>query len=164
MRYSGLLYRAINPVWAREPLSGEGARRHGGRFNPKGMPALYTSTTIMTAIREANQVGTLQPTTLVAYRAELDPIFDATDEARLAAYDMASADLARDDWRIVMREHGEAPSQALARRLAAEGFAGMRVRSFARGASAEDVNIVLWRWTDEPSATLTLVDDEGRLR
>ena len=164
MRYSGLLYRALNPVWAREPLSGEGARRHGGRFNPRGMPALYTATTIMTAIREANQVGTLQPTTLVAYRADVEGIFDATDEAALGAYDLSQADLARDDWRIVMREHGEAPSQALARRLVEEGFAGMRGRSFARGATAQDVNLVLWRWSEEPPTTLTLVDDEGRLR
>ena len=29
MRYAGLLYRALNPVYAREPLSGEGARRYG---------------------------------------------------------------------------------------------------------------------------------------
>ena len=62
-RYQGLLYRAINPVHAREPLSGEGARRHGGRFNPRGLPALYTSRSVMTAVREANQIGTLQPTT-----------------------------------------------------------------------------------------------------
>ena len=78
MRYQGLVYRALTPVWAREPLSGEGARRHGGRFNPKGVPALYTALSIMSAIREANQIGTLQPTKLVAYRADLDPVFDAT--------------------------------------------------------------------------------------
>lgn len=35
MRYVGLLYRALNPVHAREPLSGEGARRYGGRFNAR---------------------------------------------------------------------------------------------------------------------------------
>lgn len=164
MRYSGLLYRAVNPVWAREPLSGEGARRHGGRFNAKGTPALYTSTAIMTAIREANQVGTLQPTTLVAYRADVEAIFDATDEAVLGAYDTSPADLARDDWRIVMREHGEAPSQALARRLVEEGFAGIRVRSFAKGATAQETNVVLWRWSSAPPAALVVVDDEGRLR
>lgn len=62
MRYRGLLYRALNPIHARFPLSGEGARSHGGRFNPKGMSALYTAQSVMTAIREANQIGTLQPT------------------------------------------------------------------------------------------------------
>src|SRR5690606_4555103 len=54
--WSGKLYRALNPVYAREPLSGRGAELYGGRFNPKGMPALYASTSVLTALREANQV------------------------------------------------------------------------------------------------------------
>ena len=51
---------------------------HGGRFNPKGIPSLYTAMSVLTAIREANQIGTLQPTTLVSYEADIMPIFDAT--------------------------------------------------------------------------------------
>ena len=42
-RYAGPLYRALNPVYARAPLSGRGAELYGGRFNAKGTPALYTS-------------------------------------------------------------------------------------------------------------------------
>ncbi|WP_427832687.1 RES family NAD+ phosphorylase [Agrobacterium pusense] len=61
MKYQGKLYRALNPVYAREPLSGRGAELYGGRFNPKGMPALYTSVTVITALKEANQAGSLQP-------------------------------------------------------------------------------------------------------
>ena len=76
MHYRGLLYRALNLIRAREPLSGEGARLHGGRFNPKGIPALCTALSVMTAIREANQIGTLQPTTLVCYEADITPVFD----------------------------------------------------------------------------------------
>ena len=58
--YSGLLYRALNPVYASNPMSGRGAELYGGRFNPKGVPALYASTSVLTALREANQVGDLQ--------------------------------------------------------------------------------------------------------
>ena len=72
MRFDGKLYRALNPLFAREPLSGEGAAIYGGRFNPKGTPALYTSLSVLTALREANQVGSLQPITLVSYDAEID--------------------------------------------------------------------------------------------
>ena len=97
MHYQGLLYRALNPIRAREPLSGESARLHGGRFNPKGIPALYTAMSVMTAIREANQIGTLQPTTLVSYEADITPIFDATDADALGSYGMMTADLAADD-------------------------------------------------------------------
>ena len=164
MRYQGLLYRALNPIRAREPLSGEGARLHGGRFNPKGIPALYTSLSVMTAIREANQIGTLQPTTLVSYEADITPIFDATDADALGNYGMTPADLAADDWRIRMQREGKAPTQVLAARLIADGYAGLHVRSFAAGATTEDMNMVLWVWGNDLPTKLVLIDDEGRLR
>jgi RES domain-containing protein len=94
MRFEGKLFRALNPVYAREPLSGKGAQLNGGRFNPKGMPALYLSLSPLTALREANQVGNLQPTTLVSYDAEVDGIFDTRDEAMLARENMSPAGLA----------------------------------------------------------------------
>ena len=164
MHYQGLLYRALNPIGAREPLSGEGARLHGGRFNPKGIPALYTAMSVMTAIREAYQIGTLQPTTLVSYEADITPIFDATDADALGSYGMTPADLGADDWRLRMQSEGKAPTQILAERLIADGHAGLRVRSFAAGSTAEDLNMVLWVWGNAPPAKLVLIDDEGRLR
>ncbi|HDR27624.1 RES family NAD+ phosphorylase [Rhodovulum sp.] len=163
MHYAGLLYRALNPVYAREPLSGEGARRYGGRFNPKGMPALYTSQSVMTAIREANQIGTLQPTTLAAYEADVGPIFDTTDPAALGEEGITAEQLAADDWRLKMLADGKAPTQALAERLKAAGYAGMQVRSFAKGATGHDLNLVLWVWGAQSPTRLRLVDDEGRL-
>lgn len=159
MRFSGLLYRALNPVYAREPLSGEGARRYGGRFNPKGMPALYTSQSVMTAIREANQIGTLQPATLVAYEADIGPIFDATDTAALDALGFTAEKLAADDWRLKMLADGKAPTQQLAERLKGAGFAGMQARSFAKGATQKDLNLVLWVWGPNLPQRLRLVDD-----
>ena len=163
MRYRGLLYRALNPIHARDPLSGEGASKHGGRFNPKGMPALYTAQSVMTAIREANQIGTLQPTTLVAYEANIGPIFDATGVAELAKHGLTPAGLATDDWRLRMLADGKAPTQLLAERLKSDGYAGMQVGSFAKGASLTDLNLVLWVWSPDPPTQLRLVDDEKRL-
>ena len=55
MRFQGLAYRAHNPRWSFTPLSGEGAAVHGGRFNPRGTPALYLALDPMTAIKEAAQ-------------------------------------------------------------------------------------------------------------
>jgi RES domain-containing protein len=161
--YRGKLYRALNPIWARAPLSGEGAARHGGRFNPRGMPALYCSLSIMTSVREANQAGTLQPTTLVAYDAEIDGVFDGTDAAALAAVGMDPAALAASTWRDEMREKGEARSQEFARMLIATSYRALLVRSFAPGAGEADLNLVLWQWGDAPPARLVLIDDEGRL-
>ena len=161
--YRGKLYRALNPIYAREPLSGEGARRYGGRFNPKGTPALYCSLSIMTAVREANQAGTLQPTTLVSYNAEIDGIFDSTDETALQGEGMDTATLSASTWRDEMKAKGEARTQTFARTLVAKGYCALLVRSFAPGASGHDLNLVLWRWGNSLPPRLTLIDDEGRL-
>ncbi len=163
MRYVGRLYRALNPIRAREPYSGEGARRFGGRFNPKGVPALYTSLSVMTAIRESHQIGTLQPTTLVSYDADIAPIFNADEAQALAEYDMTPEDLAADDWRLRMITEGKAPTQIFAERLIVAGYAGIKVRSFARGAVAGDMNLVVWAWGKALPTRLVLNDDEGRL-
>jgi len=162
-RYEGKLYRALNPIYAREPLSGRGAELYGGRFNPKGVPALYISLSVMTALREANQVGSLQPTTLVSCEAQIERIFDGRDEGLLAGEGMNADSLADSGWRDQMKTEGEARTQTFARRLIAGGYHGLLVRSFAAGASADDLNLVLWRWGDHPPHRLTLIDDEGRL-
>jgi RES domain-containing protein len=163
MRYEGKLYRALNPIHASEPLSGYGARLHGGRFNPKGVPALYTSLTVMTALREANQVGNLQPTTLVSYDADIESVFDSRDEAALAAVDMDATALADPTWRDQMKKVGKSKTQGFARRLIDAGYNGLLVRSFAAGSAADDMNLVLWRWASLPPARLVLIDDENRL-
>ena len=163
MRYAGLLFRALNPIRAKEPLSGEGTRLHGGRFNAKGRSALYTSLTVMTAIRESNQIGTLQPTTLVSYEADIGPVFDGSDPTALGQYGMTPEALAADDWRIRMRQDGGAPTQILAERLIADGFVALRVPSFGKGATVDDLNMVLWTWGDALPAKLVVNDNEGRL-
>ena len=86
MRYGGLLYRALNPIYSHDPLSGAGAKKYGGRFNRIGRRALYTSLHADTALREANQVGTLQPTTLIAYNANIGPLLDGRDPKALVPF------------------------------------------------------------------------------
>jgi RES domain-containing protein len=163
VEYRGKLYRALNPVYAREPLSGRGAELYGGRFNPKGMPALYLSLSVMTALREANQVGNLQPTTLVSYDAKIDGVFDCRNELALRGEGMDIAALADSSWRDQRKATGEARTQAFARRLVASGYNGLLVRSFAPGATEDDLNIVLWKWSDKVPSRLILIDDEHRL-
>jgi RES domain-containing protein len=162
--YVGFLYRALNPAHARDPLSGRGAELYGGRFNPKGTPALYASLSPDAALREANQVGTLQPTTLVAYDADIAPVFDVREADTLSVFGLTHVDLAASAWRDEMIEHGESKTQKFARRLIAEGYAALLVPSFARGAPHNALNLVLWRWTNARPTKLVLVDDENRLR
>lgn len=164
MHFQGTLYRALNPLYAREPLSGRGAQLYGGRFNAKGVPALYLTLDVQTAIREANQVGSLQPTTLVAYDADIDDIFDSRDGAALAAHGMTPGDLAATTWRDEMRASGRSKTQSFAADLLAGGYSSLLVRSFARGSTEADLNLVVWRWDESGRSRLTVIDEEGRLR
>ena len=162
-RFTGKLYRALNPIWAASPLSGEGAARHGGRFNPVGMPALYCALSPLGALREANQAGDLQPTILVAYDADICSVFDARDVAALDAMGITPEELAYPGWRDAARKGSPAPTQIFARRLVAAQYRGLLVHSFARGATPDDINLVLFDWGNSLPAKLVLIDDEGRL-
>lgn len=164
MRYKGFVYRALTPVYAADPLSGEGARRHGGRFNPRGTPALYLATEFTTAMHETNQVGTFQPTTLVTYEADTGPLFDARDPSALAARGVLPDLISAPTWRDEMDAIGKSRSQILAEDLIADGFAGLLAPSYARGNATNPTatNIVLWKWPDVP-AYLRVIDDHGRL-
>jgi RES domain-containing protein len=161
MRLQAVVYRALNPVWVGDPLSGEGAKRYGGRFNPKGMAALYCTLDPVTAVREVSQIGQpLQPTILVSFHADIDPVFDATDPVVLAGQGLTPEALAMNDWRVHMAEGRDAPTQRFARRLFQAGYAGMLAPSYARLAPPQARNLILWRWTPQ---TLRLIDDDRRL-
>jgi len=43
------------------------------------------------------------------------------------------------------------------------GYQGLLVRSFAPGAAADDLNLVLWKWGNAAPARMILIDDENRL-
>ena len=164
MRFRGTVYRAHNPQWSWTPLSGEGASRHGGRFNRCRVAALYTSLAPLTAIREAQPLGRpMQPLTLCAYEVDVEPVFDTLDPVRRRKMDVSEADLSCPTWEADMLAGGVPASQALADRLIEAGYAGMRVQSFAAGAGPEDLNLVLWRWGADRPVQVRLVDDEGRL-
>lgn len=163
MHFKGLLYRALNPFYASEPLSGEGAKRFGGRFNLKGSAALYTSLSPQTAIRESNQVGSLQPTMLVCYEASINKVFDTNNADLLKSYSYLAEQLSADDWREQMNTVGKSSTQLFSQRLISEGYAGLLVRSFAAGTTAQDQNLVLWDWEKTGSNSLTVIDDERRL-
>ena len=80
-------------MWSFSPLSGAGAAIHGGRFNPKGMPALYLSLSIDGAVTEAAQgfAGKLEPLTICLYEVDCDDIVDlSTAESREAAQSHAA--------------------------------------------------------------------------
>ena len=164
MKLTGLVYRAHNPRWAWAPESGEGAALHGGRFNPKGVPALYTSLHLRTAWLEAQQGFPFkaQPTTMCAYEVDCADMLDLTDAGTLSAAGVAPSELAC-AWEDIADRGGTPPTWTLARRLIAAGRAGAVVPSFANKAAVADVNAVFWRWGPDPPHRVRVIDDHGRL-
>ncbi|HEY6146394.1 MAG TPA: RES domain-containing protein, partial [Thermoanaerobaculia bacterium] len=53
--FSGTAYRSTSPAYAgsKDLVSGEGVRRHGARWNPPGLAAVYASLLPETAVAEA---------------------------------------------------------------------------------------------------------------
>ena len=72
----GRYWRVLAPRWAHAPLSGEGAARHGGRWNPRGTQALYMSADLTTAVAEYEQDLGCRPGTFVAYDVAVDGVVD----------------------------------------------------------------------------------------
>ena len=164
IRFCAPVFRAHNPEWAWDPVSGEGARRHGGRFNPPGLAALYTALSPLTAIREASAFGRpMEPLTLCEYEVDCADILDTTDPAACAAEAVVASDLACPDWARRMYDGRPVPSQELARHLIARGYAGIVVPSFARGAGPADRNLVFWDWGAELPHRVRVIDSQNRL-
>ena len=162
--FAGLVYRAHNPRWAYAPTSGEGAARHGGRFNARGTPALYTTLDPKTAWMEAQQGMPFkaQPLTLVGYRVDCERVVDLTDPAVLSAAGIADETLGC-PWEDLATQGLTPPTWHLAKALIQAGHHGILVPSFAPGTVVTEHNLVLWRWSDAPPCRVQVIDDFGRL-
>ena len=115
-----------------------------GASTAAACPALYTALDPITAVREVSELGApMQPVTLCQYEVDCHRIFDATDQATLAAEAVDVDMLACPNWERDMLAGGVPASQALADRLIARGYCGMIVRSFAQGSGAGDRNVRL---------------------
>lgn len=151
-------------MWAYEPLSGVGAKRHGGRFNRPGVSALYTSLDPTTAWLEAQQglPFKAQPMTLVAYRVDCTDIIDLTDLEVRRAVDTQPAELGC-AWEGLVSRGMESPIWSLVERLREAGAVGAQVRSYAPGCTDANRNLVFWDWNKEPPHSVQVVDDMARL-
>ena len=164
MRFRATCYRAHDLKWSFKPLSGEGAAVHGGRFNPKGMPALYLALRIDTAIKEANRgfAFKINPCVLCSYEVDCEDVADLRTDAGLAEHGIAPADLSC-AWLSDALEGRERASWRVARRLMSRGIAGLLVPSFAPGSTPNDKNLVLWTWGAGRPHQVAVFDPSGRL-
>lgn len=164
MRFQGTCYRARDPKWAFSPLSGDGAKTHGGRFNAKGMPALYLALTIDGVIVETTQgfAHRLDPLTICSYHVDVDDVVDLRDDNGRKAKGVALAALAC-AWADDVANGRYPASWRIADRLISQGSAGVLVPSFAIGARPDMTNLVLWSSGPTLPHRVEVHDPSGRL-
>ena len=164
MHFIGRAYRAHDPRWSFEPTSGKGAAITGGRFNEKGQKALYLALSAVTALAECTQgfANRMMPLTLCEYDVDCADIADLASDAGRAAAGVTMEELSC-AWLTHQRAGRIAPSQAVARRLASAGHAGVLVPCFVPGIDEAATNLVLWDWGDDLPHRVEVFDPEGRL-
>jgi RES domain-containing protein len=153
------LWRAYVPASAYLPLSGEGAARFGGRWNPIGQPAIYAARELSTAWAEYNQGFVQHPASIAQLELEDARLADLTDATTLSELGV-SPEIHRCEWREAL-DRGEAPAtHRLCARLMADRFHGAIYPSFmSPGGSC----VALWRWNAPQCPSLTVIDLDRRL-
>lgn len=148
VRVKATVVRAAKPYWTYRPTSGDGAARHGGRFNPIGIPALYTSFSFNTAAKEVRFSLNADPYTFYFLEVDCADIIDLSDSNVRRSLKIEWSDLECPNWESDMNKGIEPACHVMTKRLIAGGYAGIVVNSFAIGATPDDLNLVLWNWED----------------
>lgn len=154
-----VLWRAFVPRWAHLPLSGEGAARFGGRWNPVDAPTIYAAFELSTAWAEYNQSFVQHPALIAKLALTGARLADLTRADVLAELDVP-VDIHRCEWRDMADRGEEPPTYRLRERLLKDGWHGIVYPSFmSPGGSCA----ALWRWNEEDAPRLEAIDPDHRL-
>lgn len=151
-------YRSQPPGF--DPTSGEGARMHGGRFNPPdSYPVLYLCTTRPCVVAELTRaaghqglrVADFLPRDVYRYRVSLDNVLDLTDTKVLRELGLRPLDLVRPDHVLTMQVGAAAHERRFQAVLSRSATGvGVVVAVFTENLGGARLEVVLGEtWTDE---------------
>ncbi|MBD9596180.1 RES domain-containing protein (plasmid) [Ensifer adhaerens] len=153
------LWRAYVPRWAHAPLSGEGAGRYGGRWNPVGTPTIYAARELSTAWAEYNQGFVQHPALIAQLELRFARLADLTAPEILSDLGLTE-EIHRCEWRDAL-DRGLVPeTHRLQLALSDRGFDGLIYPSFM---SPGGTCVALWHWNAGEGSELKIIDPEGRL-
>ena len=163
--WAGTLYRfqTVDYPTPEDVLSGLGAKRRGGRWNPPGLAVVYGSTTDTTALQECKAtdhyygIVTRSPRLVIAVEARLKRVLNLTSASVRAQLGVTLTELRAEDWRKLLQAGRESLTQTLGRAAFHAGASGIVAPSTAE---ALGVNVAIFRDNLGKGETLTVV--EGR--
>lgn len=154
-----ILWRAFVPRWSFMPLSGEGAARFGGRWNPVGEPTIYAAREMSTAWAEYNQGFVQHPALIVQMELSGARLADLTDDETLDRLDVPD-DVHDTEWRDDLDAGRKPETHRQRQRLIKRRFHGVIYPSFM---SPGGTCVALWRWNRPGAPVLTIIDPDNRL-
>lgn len=154
-----VLWRAYVPRWSYQPLSGDGAARFGGRWNPAGVPTIYAARELSTAWAEYNQGFVQHPALIAQLHLTGAYLLDLTNATVLREFGLDES-IHQIEWRSDL-DSGIVPATHLAyQSLVDGGVDGVVYPSFM---SPGGTCVALWRWNRPSQPRLEIVDPEGRM-
>ena len=132
----GFGYRYASTKYASRAdlLSGKGAAKYGGRWNPIGMRAIYLSLDPDTACQEAFQhfmdygikkTVAIKPHVFASAEIEVSELLDLSDSKILKKINFTLKELLAEDWKGIQQQGIESWTQAIGRGCKAAGFDGL---------------------------------------
>lgn len=151
IRFRQKIYRSAAPKYATtsDLLTGEGARRFGGRWNTAGVAAIYGSLTPQCALEETLAharyyglpINTSMPRTFVAIEARLSQVLDLTDGSMRQSLRISERRLLECDWRADCTVGRVPITQQVGQFAALAGLEAILVRS---AADVSGLNLVVF--------------------
>lgn len=137
--FNGVIVRNVGVKYANKNnfYSGAGAAKTGGRWNRKGLEAIYSSLDVETATLEAYQnfvyrgfpMTAITPRVTAAAKVTLIKVLDLTDLKILKKLGFTKKELIEEDWRAIQKLGDESWTQAIGRGSYLANFEGLIVSS-----------------------------------